>query len=146
MESVGHNMLMNFQILDFHCNYLCLFSVKNKMASNSNIYSCFIKDENHRFSINSLAPGRSYCNFENVIFNLALLIGIFKSSDDVLKWMPQNVTDGKWTLVQVMAWCHQATSQYLNQCWPRSPTPYGVTRTQWIKTLWIRQIWNPTWW
>ena len=22
-----------------------------------------------------------------------------------------------------MAWCHQATSHYLNQCWPRSPLP-----------------------
>ena len=29
-----------------------------------------------------------------------------------------------------MAWCSQATSHYLNQCWPRSPTPYGVTRTK----------------
>ena len=72
--------------------------------------------------------------FENVIFNLALLIGIFKSSyDNVLRWMPQNLTDDQSTLVQVMAWCRQATSQYLNQCWPRSPTPYGVTRPQWVK-------------
>ena len=27
-----------------------------------------------------------------------------------------------------MAWCRQAASHYLDQCWPRSPTPYGVTR------------------
>ena len=67
--------------------------------------------------------------FKNVIFNLALLIGIFKSFyDNVISWMPQDLTDDKSTLVQVMAWCHQATSHYLNQCWPRSPTPYGVTR------------------
>ena len=46
--------------------------------------------------------------------------------------MPQDLTD-KSTLVQVMAWCCQATSHYLNQCWPRSPTPYGVTRSQWVK-------------
>ena len=32
-----------------------------------------------------------------------------------------------------MAWCHQATSHYLNQCWQRSTTPYGVTRPQWVK-------------
>ena len=84
--------------------------------------------------INSLAPGRSQCHFENVIFNLALLIGTFKSSyDNVLRWMPQNLTDDKLTLVQVMAWCRQATSHYLNQCWPRSPTPYGITRPQWVK-------------
>ena len=84
--------------------------------------------------VNSLAPGRSTCDFINVIFNHALLIGISKSPyDTILRWMPQDLTDDKWTLVQVMAWCRQATSHYLNQCWPRSPTPYGVTRPQWVK-------------
>ena len=73
-------------------------------------------------------------SLENVIFNLVLLIGIFKSSDDnVFRWLPQNLTDEKSILVQVMAWCRQATSHYLNQCWPRSPTPYGVTMPQWVK-------------
>ena len=89
---------------------------------------------NKEWNINLLAPGRSLCDFKNVIFNLALLIGIFKSSyDNILRWMPQDFTDDKSTLVQVMAWCRQATSHYLNQCWPRSPTPYGVTRLQWVK-------------
>ena len=69
-----------------------------------------------------------------IIFNLALLIGICKSSyDNVLRWMPQDITDDKSTMVQVMAWCRQATSHYPNQCWPRSPTPYWVTRPQWVK-------------
>ena len=81
----------------------------------------------------SLAPGRSQGDFKNVIFNLALLIGISKSSyDNVLRWMPRDLTDDQSTLVQVMAWCRQATSHYLNQCWPRSPPPYGVTRPQWV--------------
>ena len=36
--------------------------------------------------VNSLAPGRSYCDFKNVISNFALLIGIFKSFyDNVLR-------------------------------------------------------------
>ena len=35
-------------------------------------------------------------------------------------------------LVQVMACCHQATSHYLSQCWPRSLSPYGVPRTPWV--------------
>ena len=38
------------------------------------------------------------------------------------------------TLVQVMAWCRQATSHYLSQCWPRSLSPYGVTRPQWVNS------------
>ena len=33
-----------------------------------------------------------------------------------------------------MAWCHQATSHYLSQCWRRSLLPYGVTRPQCVKT------------
>ena len=31
--------------------------------------------------------------------------------------MPMSFIDDKSTLVQVMAWCRQATSHYLNQCW-----------------------------
>ena len=78
--------------------------------------------------VNSLWPGRCEYDSKNVIFNLVLLTGIFKSSyDSVRRWMPHDLTDDKSTLVQVMAWYRQATSHYLNQCWPRSPTPYGVT-------------------
>ena len=36
-----------------------------------------------------------------------------------------------------MAWCHQATSHYLSQCWPRSLSPYDVTRTEWVNLLWF---------
>ena len=32
-----------------------------------------------------------------------------------------------------LAWCHQATSHYLKQCWPRSKSQYGVNRPQWVK-------------
>ena len=57
--------------------------------------------------------------FENIIFNLAVLIGIFKSSyDNVLRWMPQNLTDDKSTLVQIVAWCRQAPSHCLSQVDP----------------------------
>ena len=52
-----------------------------------------------------------------------------------LRWMPLDLTDDKSILVQVMAWCHQATSHYLSQCWPRSMSPYGATRPQWVKSL-----------
>ena len=44
--------------------------------------------------------------------------GIF--CEIALRWMPLDLTDDKSTLVQVMAWCRQATSHYLSQCWPRS--------------------------
>ena len=43
-------------------------------------------------------------------------------------WMQQNPTDDNSALAQVMAWCHHATSHYLSQCWPRSGSPYCITR------------------
>ena len=89
----------------------------------------------------------------NVIFSLDWLIGIFTfSHDNVPRWMPQGLTDDKSTLVQVMGWCHQAISHYLSQCWPRSVSPYDVTRPQWVK-VWghldmyfgvTSQIWDKT--
>ena len=36
-----------------------------------------------------------------------------------LRWMPLDFTDDKSVLVQVMAWCRQATSHYLSPCWLR---------------------------
>ena len=60
-----------------------------------------------------------------------------------LRWMPLDLTDEKSTLVQVMAWCCQVTSHYLSQCWPRSMTPNGVTRPQWVKIVPLLQ-WNPS--
>ena len=46
-----------------------------------------------------------------------------------------DLTDEKSTLVLVMAWCRQATSHYLSQCWPRFMSPYGVTRPQWVNIV-----------
>ena len=37
-----------------------------------------------------------------------------------LIWMSLDFTDDQSTLVEVMAWCRQATSHYLSQCLPRS--------------------------
>ena len=49
--------------------------------------------------------------------------------------MPQDPADDKSKLVQVMAWCRQATIHYWSQFWPRSKFPNGVTRPQWVKTI-----------
>ena len=85
---------------------------------------------------NSLAPGRFERNFRKLIFQLILVIdGWSISCKIVVKWMPMDLTDDKSTLVQIMAWCRQATSHYLSQCWPRSLSPYGVIRPQWVKAI-----------
>ena len=48
--------------------------------------------------------------------------------------MPQYTFDNSSTLVQViMPWCRQAISCYLSKWWPRTLSPYGTTRPQWVK-------------
>ena len=67
------------------------------------------------------------------------------SCEIVLIWMSMDLTDDKSTLVQVMAWCRQATSHYLSQCWPRSMTPCGITRPQWVKRKLFSQLIEASW-
>ena len=74
--------------------------------------------------------------FRWVIFKLTLVTDSWVISCEIpLSWISLNLTDDKSTLVQVMVWCHQATSHYLNQCWPRSMSPYGITRPQWVNVV-----------
>ena len=90
--------------------------------------------------INSLAPGKFEWNFRHIIFKQILVIDDWGISSEIaLTWKPQDLTDDKSTLVQIMAWCRQATSHYLSQCRPRSMSPNGVTRPQWVNTLSPRQ-------
>ena len=70
-----------------------------------------------------------------VNFKAILVIDCWGISCEIaLRWLSLDLTDDKSTLVQVMAWCCQATSHYLNLCWPRSMSPYGVARPQWVKS------------
>ena len=72
----------------------------------------------------------------SVIFKQILVIDGWGISFEIaLIWMSLDFTDDQSTLVQVMAWCRQATSHYLSQSWPRSLLPYGVTRPQWVNSL-----------
>ena len=47
-----------------------------------------------------------------------------------LGWIPRNLTNEKSTLVQGVACCHQKTRHCLSLCWPRTISPFGVTRPQ----------------
>ena len=91
-----------------------------------------VKKSLHLWQVSSLAPGGFEFNFRKVIFKLTLVNGGWGISYEIaLKWVPLDLTDDKSTLVQVMAWCHQATSHYLSQCWPRFVSSNGATRPQW---------------
>ena len=120
-------------------SFLCLCKIMNVIKGHEVKLNMLDRFELHRYTnilshvVNSLAPGISECDSKNVTFNLVLLIGIFRSSHDNALWlMIENLTDDKSTLVQVMVWFRQAINHYLSQCWPRSLSPYGVTRFQCI--------------
>ena len=83
--------------------------------------------------VNSLSTGRSDWNFRWIIFKLILVIDGRISCEIILRWISPDVIDDKSTLVQVMAWCCQATSHYLSQCWRRSMSTCFITRPQWVK-------------
>ena len=91
-----------------------------------------------RHQINSLAPGGYDYSLKLENFKLISTMNILCIFSEIaIRWMPQHLTDHYSTLVQGMAWCRQATSHYLSQCWPRSLSPYDVTRPQWVKSTWI---------
>ena len=107
-----------------------------------NVASFFIGWGLAKTLINSLVLGRYEWDSKNGIFNLVLLIVFFRSSDDhAFQWMPQDLTNDKSTLVQVMAWCCQATSHYLSQCWLSPLSSYGIARPQWVNQ---KKTFHPT--
>ena len=94
--------------------------------------------------LNSLTPGKFEWNFRPVIIfkEILMIDGWGISCEIALIWMSLDFTDDQSTLVQAMAWCHQATSHYLSRCWPRSLLPYGITRPQWVNQCWFNILYN----
>ena len=83
--------------------------------------------------LNSMAPWKFEWNFRHVIFKKILVIdGSDIFCEIALIWMSLDFTGDRSILVQVMTWCHQATSHYLSQCWPRSLSPYDIISPQWV--------------
>ena len=82
--------------------------------------------------ISSLVLERSGCDFKKSVLNHVLLIGTstFRCSHvNAIRYMNAIGLTDKSTLVQVMAWCRQATSHYLSQCGPRPISLFGVNYT-----------------
>ena len=80
----------------------------------------------------NLYYGKYSCNLKN--------ISIIKNNSPanwceiVLGWLLQNLNNEKTTFIQVMPWCHQATTCYMSQ---RYKSPYGVTKRQGIKVVFV---------
>ena len=93
-------------------------------AENVSIWWC-----NHKL----IDPGRCSSIVTYVIFKHVVVSDIKISLGEIaFSGVPMDLIDDKSTLVQVMAWCRQATNLHLRQCWPRSMSPYCVTGPQWI--------------
>ena len=56
--------------------------------------------------------------FQLYVTSKMLVDGWYVSCEISLRWMSLDLMDDKSTLVQVMAWCCQATTNYLSQCDP----------------------------
>ena len=105
----------------FH-NYFHIF--QGPMSWEQTDFSVRVND-----AINSLSPGRWIKIFKKIKFQIIFLpvtFGVFLSCTGI------DSNDIMPTLIQMMTWCCEATSHYLGPCCPKSITPYGVTRPQWV--------------
>ena len=78
--------------------------------------------------IKSLAPGRHGSNFKSMIFNFLMLNNTLGTNgENAPRWIPQNL----WANIGMVNVLVMVTSHWLNQCWPRSMWPYGISRPKW---------------
>ena len=137
---VTHSFIQNQNIQQTSCSL--------PSGARCGIYFCgwkpsFWKTRTCSYCINSLALGEFRWTFWKVIRRLILVInGLGVSWEITVRWMSLDLTDDQLTLVLVMAWCHQASSHYPGQCWPRSMLPCGITKPQWVKEARYKIIQN----
>ena len=92
-----------------------------------------LKRRDVNYPLYSLVLGKFEWNFRYVIFKwILVIVGFGVSCEIALLLISLDFTDDESILVHVMAWCRQAPSHYLRQCWPRYLSSYGVTRPQWV--------------
>ena len=75
---------------------------------------------------NSLTIGASDCHIKNITLKYLFMTNVKNTSvANICKCVSEDLDDGKSSLVGIMAWYHQATSHYLNQCWTWYLVPLG---------------------
>ena len=112
------------QITSFTIVYSTVYSGADKRKHQSSASLAFVWGI-HRSPVNSPHKGpvtRKMLPFDDVIM-----------CEIDVRWMPHDISDDK-TLVQEIAWCHQATSITWTNGHLFSMSLYGgVTRRQWVK-------------
>ena len=97
------------------------FSTRASVATMLTTHPCVSRciRVNWYFScLNSLSPVKLGSNFKSIIFKLIIQDSYLGTCcETVLMWIPQKLTNKKFTLVQARALCRrQTTSPYLSQC------------------------------
>ena len=87
--------------------------------------------------LNSLFPSRCMKICKLVVLNDNFSILPVSSYLENFSWNYTRMDDKNLesTLFQVMAWCHQATRNYLSQCWHRSVMLYGIIGPQRVNSF-----------
>ena len=130
-------------------NLLWMLTHWRRRRKTSLISYASLKSSNKESSpLSSLALRDGELILQVFSLNLCYKLILHSSCEVGLRYRRKSTTephDDKSTLVQVMAWCHQAVSHYLCQCWPRFVVPYGVTRPQWVNGLVSKHYWAINW-
>ena len=94
---------------------------------------------NARTGITSNSLVQKWKSFQNIIFRYIFCL-IPLAFQHEMHWnVFLRILLTTKNMVQIMAWCHQGTSHYLNPCRPRSTTPCGIARPQSAKSFTIHR-------
>ena len=122
---IAHPRKMSFMTLKYDLSSVAAFATVQNHHIVHSVRHQWVITSHHSFVmwlINSLAPGKFEWHFRYLIFQIISVIdGWGISCELALRWMSLNLTDDRSPLVQVP-----------EPSWPRSLSPYGVTRPQWV--------------
>ena len=92
-------------------------------------------------NITDFDPNSAFPDYRPVAAFKSLRFALFKLISVTGGWgLSCKIATGPyWWRVNIdsLAWCRQVISHYLSQCWPRFMSPYGVTRPQWLKDIFL---------
>ena len=116
-------IILVHSIYIYRLNYFWLWYSDSKKMRHQDIYISVAWP--------SYSPLARNCDCEFKCENFKQNSGIDSLSIQVsftLEWIPEDLINGESILFGLAA-----LSDYLSQCWPRSPTLYGAMRPEWVK-------------
>ena len=114
-----HQVTLSIETCAHAISIRCICAFETKMLSLMTTLILLIK----------CLSGRCGSDFKTCIISKLTIqtISLGTRCEIALRWQPNNLTYKKATVVQTMAWCHQATSHYLSRWLHTYMSPHGVT-------------------